>query len=134
MCAYPFGLTLHAPSSSPSAASKPAATTSLTGHQLKSLIYRVRGNRARALTKDEIRCELEQDRHDDLGEGVEVVGVGAIRALPRDVDVLAEAVFRAAHIPVALGTVRVEVAVVVAVYGDVEDVAVLVEGLLDAVA
>ncbi len=81
-----------------------------------------------------------RDRHDDLLKSGHVLAVAHALVVPADVDIFAEpragaAVFRPAvggH--GVVGLAGVELAVAVDVQGDVEDVGVVVEHVLDAVA
>lgn len=142
------------PSSSPFAASKPAETALAVSGQQGSAAGSAR--KGRQPTDDEVRRKLERDGHDDALEGVEVVGVAHALVQERDVDRAVSRVHssalartfkkrerfadaqaatrtRASRLQRAVVASRVE-PVAVAVQRDVQDVGVVLERPLRAVA
>lgn len=118
MWPYPAGVTLHNPSWSPSAASKPAETA-LSVNATHSIP-----------TDNKVRVELVRDWHDNVLEGIHVVGIAKAKRGPWDVDRCPLGLPLANHVESAKVTRRVEAPAVVAVERNIQNSLIFPEGAL----
>lgn len=122
------------------AASNPAETTKRQNSRLNGL----------ARTDDKVRVELVSNRHDDLLESIDVVGITEACRRPRNVDAPRVCVSTdltssrqhsrpgafadSNHVESAKVTGRIEATTVVTVNGDVQHIRVIPESALSAIA